>query len=50
MRSMEDDFVGVWLGSDKFIGYLQDNKITFKTNDDVQVKTIELNSLLVSGK
>lgn len=46
---VEDDFVGVWLGSDKFIGYLQDNKITFKANEDYEDKTIILKSLSEEG-
>lgn len=46
----EDDFIGVFLGNNKFIGYLQDNKITFKSNIDIDDDYIVVKSLSEEGK
>ena len=45
----EDDFIGIWLGNDKFIGYLQDNKLTFKSNIDIDDDYIIVKSLSEEG-
>jgi len=44
-----DDFIGIWLGNDNFIGYLQDNKIIFKPNEDYDDTTIIVKSLSEEG-
>lgn len=45
-----DEFIGLWLGNDKFIGYLnENNNITFKPNEDYEYKTIILKSLFETG-
>ncbi len=46
---VEDDFIGVWLGTDKFIGYLNDNKMTFKANESYEDTTIIFKSLSGEG-
>ena len=45
----ENDIVGVWLSNDKFIGYLQDNKITFKANEQLDDDYIIVKSLKEEG-
>lgn len=46
----EDDFIGVWLGKDKFVGYLVDNKITFRPNQDYGDTDIIIKTLSEKGK
>ena len=45
----EGDFVGLWLGSDKFVGFLNDSKITFKCEEDYNDDFIILKSLSEEG-
>ena len=45
----DDDFIGVWLGSDKFIGFLQDNELTLKSNIDMDDDYIIVKSLSEEG-
>ena len=45
----ENEFIGVWLGTDKYIGCLLDNKITFKPEQNYTDVTITLKSLSGEG-
>lgn len=45
----ENEFIGVWLGTDKYIGCLLDNKITFKPKQNYTDVTITLKSLSGGG-